>query len=379
MSNEPLRVLHVIGAMDRGGAETLVMNVYRNIDRSKIQFDFLVNESRQCDYDSEIESLGGKFYRIPRYRIFNYVNYAKACKSFFSSHSYQIVHGHIALPWAIYLPQAKQHGMFTIAHSHAQNFPLSPAELAFRASTHPVRNIADYFLACSEQAGIDRYGKAIVNSDKFHLLQNGIDVEAGRFNIDVRNEVRAELGISNDAPVFGHVGRLTAVKNHDFLLKTFKAIREQLPNAQLLLLGRGELEDKLRNECVELGLTDSAHFLGVRDDVARVLSAMDVFVFTSFKEGLSLALVEAQASGLPCLASTGVPELAKVRSQTSFLDLSAGAEYWAEQGIKAYRNANLSSRASAYLDARKAGYDIQESAKWLEDFYLEVAREQARH
>lgn len=373
MPTKPLRVLQVIGAMDRGGAETLVMNLYRHIDREKVQFDFLVNETRECDYDAEIDSLGGIIYRVPRFRLFNYHSYVKECNAFFSTRHYPIVHGHIGFPSAIYLSIAKKAGSYTIAHSHAQNYPLSPQEIVFRAVSNPARNIADYFMACSRQAGLDRYGKSVVNGSNFHILNNGLDVELGRYSASARDEVRSELGISSNAPVFGHVGRLTSVKNHVFLLKVFKEIKALLPSAQLLLLGRGELEEKLKSETSEMGLNDSVHFLGIRTDVPRFLSAMDVFVFTSFREGLSNAVIEAQASGLPCIVSTGVPELAKIRPQTTFLDLRLGARSWAETVVEAFESQDFESRATAYLDARAAGFDIQESATWLQDFYLRAA------
>lgn len=378
MSSEPIRVLQVIGAMDRGGAETLVMNLMRNIDRARVQFDFLVNETRKCDYDDEIESLGGRIWRIPRFELFNTPSYVRACKEFFRVHQYPIVHGHIGFPAAIYLSYARQNGAYTIAHSHAQNYPTSPEQLVFRAVSHPVRHKADYFIACSEQAGIDRFGREVVNGPNFHLLKNGIDINAIRFSSLSRSKVRNELGIGESTPVFGHVGRLTPVKNHAYLFEVFKEVKRQLPDAVLLLCGRGEIENELKERVRELGLSDSVRFLGVRDDVPAVLSSLDVFVFTSFSEGLSNAVVEAQASGLPCVISTGVPQLAAYTTQASFLDLSAGAERWAAACLDAYERRGDADRAKAFLNARDAGFDIAESAKWLQEFYLEKAARNAR-
>ena len=371
-NNQPVRVLQVIGAMDRGGAETLIMNLYRSIDRNKIQFDFLVNETHLCDYDDEIAALGGRIFHIPRFNIINYFAYRYACRDFFSSHSYPLVHGHIGLPCAIYLSFAHKNGAYTIAHSHAQNFPLSLKELAFRSISHPVRNHADYFIACSKQAGIDRFGIGIANDDtRFHILKNGFDVQEERYQDEVRTRIRKELGISSDTPVFGHVGRLTPIKNHTFLFDVFASIKRQLPNSILLLAGRGEAETNLRRRANQLGLEDSIRFLGVRDDVSSVLCAMDVFIFPSITEGLSNAVIEAQASGLPCLISTGVPELAKIRDQTERLELSLGPEEWSKHAIASLKN--QTGREFAYLDARKAGFDIADSASWLENFYLEKA------
>ena len=360
--------------MDRGGAETLIMNLYRHIDRHAVQFDFLVNEERTCDYDAEIEELGGRLYRIPRFALANYLTYRNACRKFFRRNVHPIVHGHIGFPAAIYLQCAKQQNdAFTIAHSHAQNYPLNPTEAVYRIVSNCVRGKADYYLGCSELAGIDRFGRNIVEGGNFHVLKNGIDAQAIRFDPNERRRIRSELDIDDDAPVFGHVGRLTPIKNHLFLLDVFRKVLDELPSARLLLVGRGEAEDEIRQRVCDLGLSDAVLFLGVRDDVPAVLSAMDVFVFTSFREGLANATIEAQASGLPCLLSTGVPQLAKISQTTEFADLSEGTGAWAQKALSLYRSGRP-DRSSAYLDALSAGFDIQESADWLSDLYLSNSR-----
>lgn len=372
MAADPLRVLHVIGAMDRGGAETLIMNLYRHIDRSKIQFDFLVNDSNPCDYDEEIIDLGGTIHMIPRYRIANFPAYLKATSSFFKSHFYPIVHGHIALPAPIYLSQAHKTGAFLIAHSHAQKSPLSAPELAFRLSTFPTRYCADYYLGCSEQAGLDLFGPKIARSERFHVLMNGIDITAARFSQDSRMSIRNELNLHDSTPVFGHVGRLTHIKNQTFLLRVFSYILKEMPNAHLLLTGRGEDEEALKNKVRELDIENRVHFLGVRSDIPAIMSATDVFVFPSFKEGLANATIEAQASGARCLLSTGVPVLARISPATVFEPLSSGPEEWAKLAIKQYENRS-SNRPSAVEGARESGFDIDDSAAWLSELYLRNA------
>lgn len=367
--SSPTRVLHVIGAMDRGGAETLVMNLYRNIDRNLVQFDFLVNETRECDFDQEIKSLGGRIYSIPRFTLINYSTYAKACHEFFSTHSYRIVHGHIAFPSAIYLKEAKRDGSYTILHSHAQKYPLSPSQAVFRLVSGQGRRWADYFLACSQQAGLDRFGKEIVSGPNFHVLKNGIDTRITRFSATSRKAIRRQLGIDSCTPLFGHVGRLTPIKNHDFLLSVFAHIKELLPNAKLALVGRGECESELRKRAEQLGISDSVLFVGVREDVPSLLSAFDVFVFPSFSEGLAIAVVEAQACGLPCLVSTGVPTLTRIGDNIVYSNLSDGAAYWAKTAVKMYAS-GVSDRTSSYKGAVAAGFDIKASADWMEKFYL---------
>lgn len=373
MFREPMRVLQVIGAMDRGGAETLIMNLYRNVDRTKVQFDFLVNENKVCDYDSEIESLGGRLFRIPRYKIANYLEYKASCKAFFDSNPYKVVHGHIGLPASIYLREASRSGAFTIAHSHAQNYPLSPGEIVFRICSLPVRREADYFLACSQDAGRDRFGDKIVASSSFHVLKNGVDAENMAFDSNRRSLIRAELDIDEGAPVFGHVGRLTEVKNHKFLLDVFEIVHHAVPSSKLLLVGKGELENELRKIVEVKGLSDSVLFVGLREDVSSLLSAMDVFLFPSFSEGLSCAVIEAQTSGLPVLLSTGVPESAAILPSAERLDLSMGAPVWAKRALGMFEEHRDSDRGSAKLSVLDAGFDIKESASWIQELYLQHA------
>lgn len=368
-----MRVLQVIGAMDRGGAETLIMNLYRRINRDVIQFDFLVNESNPCDYDEEIVGLGGKIHVIPRYKIANFFSYRKACGFFFKSHRYPVVHGHIGLPAPIYLTEAQNTGAFLIAHSHAQKSPLTPPELAFRLSTFPTRYCADYYLGCSEKAGLDLFGARIVNSNRFHVLMNGIDTSAAQFSETSRLSVRRELGIDSRAAVYGHIGRLTHIKNQTFLLQVFEAIAIRQPTAHLILAGRGEDEQLLKNKARELRIEEKVHFLGVRTDVPAVLSAIDVFIFPSFKEGLANAAIEAQASGASCILSTGVPELARIANDTQFEPLDSGVNKWADLALRQYMVPRL-NRKAATENARKAGFDIAESAAWISEFYLRHAR-----
>lgn len=369
---QPIKVLHVVGAMNRAGTETMIMNLYRGIDRSKFQFDFLVNDVG-CDYDSEIRQLGGKIFQVERFRIFNYFQYVSAVKKFFSKHhDYDVVHGHIGLPASIYLSVAKRWGIATVAHSHAQNYPISPAQLAFRFCSFPTRYIAEYFIACSEQAGVDRFGKTLSKSGKIHVLKNGIDAEAYRFNYDIARSVRRQLGLPDGSLVVGHVGRFSKIKNHRFLIDVFRSVSSSSPGSQLVLLGKGELMDQVKRYAASCGVDSRVHFLGVRDDVDRILMAMDVFVFPSYKEGLSIACVEAQASGLPCIVSTGVPEMTRILDTTEYHDLEEGVESWSKAVLRC--GACKIDRGLGVAATRRAGYDNRESVIWLSSFYKAISK-----
>lgn len=367
-----IRILHVIGAMDRGGAETLIMNLYRTIDRNDIQFDFLVHEDRQCDYDKEIISLGGKIYRLSRFTGFNMFSYTRQCKSFFANHpEYRIVHGHIGSSAAIYLLIAKRFGRFTIAHSHARNYVKGPLGWAFNLLSFPTRYVADYFLGCSAGAGRERFGRNVVGGGRFAVLSNGVDVESCRFDGVSRDAFRDSLGLAR-APLFGHVGRFSEEKNHRFLIDVFFEIKRRLPDAVLLLAGRGPLESDLKCYVRQCGLGESIVFLGVCEEVPSLLKALDVFVFPSTNEGLGLAAIESQAAGLPSILSTGVPEEAMVSHLAKRLPLDLGVEAWADTCVAAYGQVTEDSRSAMADEVRVGGFDIVDSVRDLSKIYRDA-------
>lgn len=370
-----IRVLQVIGVMDRGGAETMIMNLYRAIDRTKIQFDFLVHEQREGDYDAEIRELGGRFFRLPRFAGLNEHSYRMECRTLFAAHpEWPIVHGHIGSCAPIYLSEAKRAGRYTIAHSHAQNYGTGLASFAFRAVSYPSRFIADYFIGCSREAGIDRFGKRIVEGDAFSVLPNGINASHYTCGQSEHDDAKAKMGFAG-RPVVCHVGRLTPVKNHEFLFDVFERIKQKWPNAVLVLAGRGELEEPLKQSVVSRGIGASVRFLGVVDDVAEVLRASDLFVFPSVREGLGLAVVEAQASGLPTVMSTGVPESALMGTRIQRIPLEKGAEEWGRVCVRYLNEALVNERHDGVELVRLHGFDIEQTSKWLEAFYVRVAKE----
>lgn len=364
-----MRVLQVIGVMDRGGAETMVMNLYRAMDRERVQFDFLVHEQREGDYDAEIVSLGGRIFRAPRYNGINGIAYRRCIRSLFASHpEWRVVHGHIGSCAPLYLSEAKRVGAFAIAHSHAQNYRNGISGVAFNIAAHPVRRIADYFMACSKEAGLDRFGSSIVEGNRFAIVPNGIDVASYACDERVHVEAKADYGLAG-RPVVCHTGRLIPVKNHEFLLEVFARVVQSFPNAVMLLAGRGDLEEQIRARVNELGLKKAVFFLGVVDDVPRLLRAADVFVFPSINEGLALSVVEAQASGLPTIASTGVPELAVVSDRVCRMPLSSGVEAWATECVDKLRFSLSSERSDACEQVREHGFDIADTSVRLAAFY----------
>lgn len=365
--DEPIRVLHVIGIMNRGGAETMIMNLYRNIDRDKVQFDFVENEGNEAAFDAEIKQLGGNIYRCPRYIGKNHFIYTRWWNSFFKAHKgeYPIVHGHIGSTAAIYLSIAKKHGAYTIAHSHSAG----NGSAMYRMFAYPTRYIADKFFACSKDAGISRYGKTVGNdSVRCQVLNNAIDARRFSFNQETRKQVRSELHIAENAIVIGHVGRFVEAKNHLFLIAVFADVRKRDPNAVLLLIGDGERRAEIQAAIAEKHLDDAVILTGVRSNVWDFYQAMDVFVFPSVYEGLPVSLVEAQASGLPCCVSSNVPKDSAITDLVEFIPLENGPDKWAEIALQRAR----APRPDMLGEIQNAGFDVISTANWLENFYLNV-------
>lgn len=367
--DQQIRILHVIGQMNRGGAESMIMNIYRKIDRIKIQFDFVVHTDSICDFDDEIKSLGGKIYNCPRFTGTNIVSYIKFWNEFFKEHKeYKIIHGHIGSSASIYLEIAKKNGLFTIAHSHSGGFDTGIKGSMYRLFSYPTRFIADYFFACSESAGISRYGKRVVNNKTiFSVLKNAIDVNQYAFSEEIRYKKRKELDLENKF-VIGHVGRFDKAKNQEYLVEIFKLIVKKNENAILILIGDGELKSHIFEKVKNYGLGDRVIFTGVRSDVNELLQAMDVFVFPSIYEGLPVTVIEAQAAGLPCLISDTITNEVCITALVQQLSIKQGIISWGEK----IELLNGKIRSSFIDDIKQYGYDINTSVVNLEKFYFDI-------
>ena len=369
--SKPIRVLHVIGIMNRGGAETMIMNLYRHIDRSKVQFDFVENSSEPAVFDEEILSLGGRIFRCPHYNGKNHFTYVKWWNDFFKAHpkEYPIVHGHLGSTASIYLSVAKKYGAYAIAHSHSSGTDHSLHSYLYRMMSYNTRNVADYFFACSEAAGTDRFGRKVISGDHYAVLNNAIDVNQFSYNSRVREVVRDELGIGQNQLVVSHIGRYTKEKNHEFILKIFSELRKLGIGARLLMIGDGTLRTHIMQMAEQASLSSDVIFTGVRSDVERLMQAMDVFVLPSLYEGLPVTMVEAQAAGLPCIISDKVPpECILTEGLVDVMPLSASPGAWAEK-ILAKR---AIPRTDRQAEIAAHGFDITTEAVKLQEFYLKA-------
>ncbi len=359
----------MIGQMNRGGAETLIMNLYREIDRDVIQFDFAVHTQLKGDYDDEITSLGGNIYRFPKFNGKNIFQYANAWHHFLKrDKSHKIIHGHIGSGASIYLNEAKKNNVYTIAHSHSTGTIQSIHDIIWRIFSYPTRYIADSLFACSELAGVKRFGRKFNSKNtKSYILPNGIKAEKYVFSTKVREKIREEYNLKN-CLVYGHVGRFTNAKNHLFLIDLFSKLRKSNPNSKLILVGDGELRRKIEHKIGELGLINDVIITGVVDNVHEYLQAFDVFIFPSIYEGLPTTVIEAQASGLPTIISDAITKEVEITSLVKFVSLKEPICDW----VDTINAANINDRGNMKKNIIAEGYEISDVAERLKNLYLEM-------
>lgn len=352
------RILQVVTLMGRGGIETMLMNYYRRMDREKIQFDFLVHRDFRADFDDEIEALGGRIYRIPAMNPAS-GSYRKALADFFRDHPYRVVHCHLNYMSGVVLAAAKKAGVpVRIAHAHTANMEPGWKQAVRRLCKYLIPFTATHLLACSPNAGQAVFGRGSVS-----ILANAIDAAAFAPDEALRREVRAELGLG-DAFTVIHVGRMIYAKNHTFLLDVFRELLNMDPGAKLVSAGDGELRSEIEAQAAAFP-ENTVHLLGARTDIPRLLQAGDVFAFPSRFEGMPVTMIEAQASGLPCIKSDTITEKCVVTGLVQSLPID-DPKVWAE-AILARKG---QPRSDALADIQTSGYDITTAADKLTRFYL---------
>ena len=363
---EPIRVLQVLGGLDRGGAETLVMNIYRNIDRTQLQFVFGVHTKVQGAYSNEILDFGVIVYDCPRYIGKNHFSYIRWWNAFFKEHTeYGIVHGHVRSTAAIYLKIAKKYHRFTIAHSHSTSSGKGISAIVKNMMQLGIRKTADYFLGCSQVANEWLFGKKVANDFKrCSVLKNGVDLTKYKFAPNLRNRLRNDLKIDKSF-VVGTVGRIETPKNPMFIINVFYEVLKSVPQARLLWVGDGTLVEAVKEKIVHLNIENKVLLVGSRDNVADYLQAMDVFLFPSLWEGLGMSLIEAQATGLPCLCSDAIPDEARVTDLLIKMSLSESIEEWANKCLSIVQK----ERKDQTDKIKEANYDIRQVVEQLRGVY----------
>ncbi len=363
---EPIRILHEIAKLDAGGVEALLMNIYRNIDRSRVQFDFLVHREDGF-YEDEVLKLGGRIYRAAPFNPLKHREYIESMDIFFKEHpEYKILHAHSDLNfWSLMV--AKKNGVnVRIAHSHNVKTNWNLKLLFMYYQKMRINRYVTHKFACSMDAARWAYGKKIKNED-VTIVKNGIMIEKFQRNDEIRYMYRKKLGLENKF-VVGHVGRMVPQKNHDFILDVFNEICKKQENAHLILVGDGPLAETIKKKIGRLGLQDKVSLLGLRNDVNKIMQAMDIFLFPSIFEGLGIVALEAQAADIPIICSEFVPEDVDVTEYIEHCSLECSPEDWANKIIEFCKRTFIQNGADA---VKNSGFDILEVTKKMQDFYMQ--------
>lgn len=370
---QPVRILHILGNTQLGGAESRIMDLYRHMDRSVVQFDFVVHSKEEGYFNEEIRKLGGRIFRVPRFRVLNYFSYCRAWKKLLQEHrdadgrsEFHMIQGHMTSTAAIYLPIARKCGIeTTIAHARSAGVDKGLKGILTRFLRRNLSKKADYLFTCSELAGISVFGKKAVDQGRTRFLPNAIDCQKFAPDPLVREKIRRELGIEN-CYVIGHVGRFHYAKNHEYLLRVFaELVKRKTRDYVLLLLGEGSGMEDIRILSRELGIGDKVYFLGNKSNVNDYYQAMDYFVYPSRFEGMPGTIVEAQTAGLRCLMSDTICKEVIATELVTTRSIREDPGLWADE-IEQHLQYQRSSRVD---EMKELGFDVHGQAVLMTDFY----------
>lgn len=370
MEKSPIRIIQYIGSLNIGGSQSMIMEMYRKLDKSKIQFDFIIDRKNENFYEEEIVRLGGIVYKFDNYfKGTNYFNFQKQWNEFFKKHKeYKIIHCHVRSVASIVLKIAQKNNVITICHSHSTSNGNGFSSILKKILQKKIPKYSDYLFACSKESGEWLFGKSFDNSENCYIINNAIDSEKYIYNKKIRNEQRKKYGI-DDKFVIGQVGRLIEIKNHDFTIELLKKLNEESNKKFfLLIIGTGPLKGRLLKKIKDYKLENSVKILENRNDVNDLLQAMDVYIMPSLWEGLPLSLVEAQASGLPCVISKNITSGILDNDLVTQLDLKDEAQKWTNL-IKNVLNKVRKDESKLIINNR---FDIKTNVKLLEKFYLDI-------
>lgn len=363
----PIKILQIFTVLNKGGAETNLMNYYRNMDKNEFQMDFLVHRENGF-FEQEILNSGSKIYRLPPILPWKLKEYKRAVKDFFDQHSdYDIIHGQCSELGVFIYEEAKRRNIpVIIAHAHNNRMDRDK-KLVFRLLWKKrMRKSINAYFTCGQEAAENLFGKKL--SEKSYQMNNAIEVEDFQFNQEIREKKRKELQAEETINLV-NIGRFNSQKNQLFLLDVFAEIIKKNTNYKLFLVGDGELKTQILEKIKKLKIERNVELLGIRNDIPELLQAMDVFLFPSLFEGLPVSLVEAQATGIQCVISDGVPaESILVKENVKVISLKENAEQWANKilEIKNFERKDVSEII------KEKGYDIKENAKKLEEKYREL-------
>lgn len=367
------RILHVVSTLTKSsGVMGFIMNYYRKIDRTKIQFDFLYFEDRKITYQNEIKRLGGKTYKIGKPKLnTKYINEVDAFFKLYGN-QYKALHCHPIYTSVIFGFFAQKNNINNvIQHSHSSKYSNNKlGNIRNNLLSYLFRFSANHYMACSEEAKT-LFKNKIKKGKEVILINNAIDTNKFTYNNKNRITVRKEYNINEESFVIGNVGRFSIEKNHDYLIELFREVTLINNNSILLLAGVGPLKNDIQNKVKRLNLEEKVIFTGLRSDINRLLNAMDVFILPSLFEGLGIVAIESQASGIPTFCSKGVPESAFITSLAISFDLESKLKDTAQK-IVSYKNYKEKNTTDITNKIVENGYDISIESKKLEKFYLSL-------
>ncbi len=360
-----VKVLELLPSLNYGGAQTMIINLCGFIDYDKVQCDFIIDHGNLLDMKSLVESFGAAVYVMPGFKGWNIRQIIDAWNRFFIEHDdYDIIHCHIRSYASIIIEIARKHGLRTIVHSHNTSNGKGIKGTVQTILQYPLRKSGDYYFACSRPAGEWMFGKEICEKDKFAVINNGINTDLFTYDPAIRNTYREMFKLA-DERVFIQIGRMTEQKNYLFTLELFAAYLKNNKDTKLFIVGDGELEEEIRSRIGKLGIRDNVFILQHRDDVSSLLQMADIFLMPSLYEGLSVACVEAQSTGIKCLCSDKVDRNVDITGNCEFIELTIDS--WLKR-----MDVEIAGRRPCDQELIAAGYDAKTNARWLQDFYQKI-------
>ena len=391
-----INVLVLITVMDRAGAETMMMNYLRNINREKIHMDFLINREQKADYEDEIEKLGGRIYHMCPIYPGKFHRYKKEFRNFLEEHpGYDVIHSNLEERSYFAFKIAKKMGIpVRVAHAHSAPCGRNMKMIMRLYFRRKLQKYCTHKVACGEKAAKWLFGsdadlvemESFVNGENHSkntvvLMKNAVDTDKFSYSADVREKVRKRMKISRDTLVIGHVGRFTHDKNQSFLIDIFKNVNSLNKKSTMMLIGGGKpkeeisYKEEIERKVQQLGLKGKVKLLGVREDINELMQAMDILVMPSRTEGFPVTWVEAQAVGLCCLVSDAVGDDINMTEKIQYKSLEEDASQWAQKILSMTADGQNREAESIPMKEKviERGYEIADAAKDLEAFYEYLA------
>ena len=370
-----VRILQVTGGMNIGGAETMLMHLYRKIDRSRIQFDFVSFTTNKCHYDDEIKALGGRIFYVAPPNVSNPVRFIADMKDIIERYGpYHAVHAHTLFNSGLALLAARLAGVRTrICHSHntqGDHGHIFIRKIYFILMRLLIKLNATENVACTKAAGRFLFGEKSLMKGKVDILYNAVDLAPYKsVKIDEINDLKANLGIDEGTLVLGHVGKFGEQKNHAFLVKLAEFLVGRGLDFKLVLIGEGDLRERIEKEVMDKGLDGYVKFLGVQRNIHLYMRMFDIFVFPSLYEGLGIVLIEAQAAGTPCVISDTIPDECDMGlGLIKKVSLGDSLDSWYEAIISSLKRERIPPEATTKTISEN-GYDLRATVKTLYNIY----------